>query len=256
MITIEKLSRELKLSYLQSNSKELLTEANHLNMTYEEFLLNYLNRELEQRRNNGIKRRMRYAKFPVKKYLEDFDRSKYKSEFRSKFDELETLNFIDKKENIILIGSPGSGKSHYSVALSIKAITQGKSVLFISVPNLVIELREALSKHQLNVYKKKFEKYDIVILDELGYISFDKSSAEILFNLLSNRNDKGSIIITSNLTFDRWNEVFNDTVLTGAMVDRLAHKAHILDISTEKSYRFEETMSWITNKEKIKHDSE
>ena len=204
MTTILKLSRELKLSYLHSNLKELLTEANHLNMTNEEFLETYLTRELEQRRNNGIKRRMRFAKFPIKKYLEDFDRSKYKNEFRSKFDELESLNFIDKKENIILIGSPGSGKSHYSIALSIKAIIEGRSVLFISVPNLVIELREALSKHQLNVYKKKFEKYDIVILDELGYVSFDKSGAEILFNLLSNRNDKGSIIITSNLTFDRW----------------------------------------------------
>jgi DNA replication protein DnaC len=148
------------------------------------------------------------------------------------------------------MGSPGCGKSHYATALGIEAITNGKSVLFVSVPNLVIELREALSKHQLNVYKKKFEKYDVVILDELGYVSFDKSGVEILFNLLSNRNDKGSIIITTNLSFDRWSEIFNDTVITGALVDRLAHKAHILDLSRERSHRFEETISWIENKKK------
>lgn len=249
MTNILGLAKELKLSYLQRNFDEFMVEANHTRPTYEEFLLDYLERELEQRRNNGIKRRLKSAKFPVRKYLDAFDRGKYRSEFRATFDELETLDFISKKENIILMGSPGCGKTHYATALGIKAITQGKSILFVSVPNLVIELREALSKHQLNIYKKKFERYDVVILDELGYVSFDKIGAEILFNLLSNRNDKGSIIITTNLSFDRWNEVFNDTVLTGALVDRLAHRAHILDISRDTSHRFEETRAWIKNKE-------
>ena len=125
----------------------------------------------------------------------------------------------------------------------------GKNVLFVSVPNLIIELKEAMCMNQLNLYKRKFEKYDLVILDELGYVSFDKSGCEILFNLLSNRNDKGSIIITTNLTFDRWDEIFKDTMLTGAMVDRLAHKAHVLDISRDTSHRFEETISWLKAKE-------
>lgn len=121
----------------------------------------------------------------------------------------------------------------------------------MSVPNLIIELREALSRSALNAYKKKFEKYDLVILDELGYVSFDKEGCEILFNLLSNRNDKGSIIITTNLTFDRWEEIFKDAMLTGAMVDRLAYKAHILDISRDISHRYEETLSWKENKQLI-----
>lgn len=244
-MTIEELAINLKLPYVKSFSKELIDEAHHTKLSYEEFLCLYLSREYELRKNNGIKTRLRRAKFPVKKYLEDFDRAKYAKEFRDKFEELETLKFIDNKENIILIGTPGSGKTHYSIAISTKAILEGKSVLFVSVPNLVIELKEALSKHQLNAYKRKFEKYDLVVLDELGYVSFDKCGAEILFNLLSNRNDKGSIIITSNLTFDRWNEIFKDTVLTGALVDRLAHKAHILDISRETSHRFEETITWL-----------
>jgi len=248
-MSIEHLASQLKLPYIKTFHEEILAEAQQTNMTHEEFLTEILIREAELRRNNGIKTRIRQAKFPYLRYLEDFSRNKYQREFWSKFDELEKLEFIEKKENIILIGTPGSGKTHYSIGLSMKAILEGKSVLFVSVPNLVIELKEALSQHQLNLYKRKFEKYDLVVLDELGYITFDKSGSEILFNLLSNRNDKGSIIITTNLSFERWNEVFGDTLLTGALVDRLAHKAHILDILLENSVRFEETMAWMKNKE-------
>jgi len=248
-MTIYEYAHELKLPYLKENHQTMLDEANHLNMTHSEFLDMFLKREYELRKNNGIRTRIKRAKFPYLKYLEDFDRLKYSREFRPKFEELETLEFIGKKENIILIGTPGSGKTHYSMGLAMKAILDGKTALFVSVPNLVIELKEAMSQHQLGRYKRTFEKYDLVILDELGYITFDKAGSEILFNLLSNRNDKGSIIITSNLTFDRWDEIFNDTVLTGALVDRLAHKAHILDISRETSHRFEETISWLKNQE-------
>lgn len=225
----------------------LIDEANHTKMSYREFLETLLEHEVLLRKENGIKRRLRIAKFNVKKYLEDFDRSKYTSEIRNKFEELETLEFIENKENIILIGSPGCGKTHYSTALGIKACMEGMSVLFISVPNLIIELKEAMTLNQLNAYKRKFEKYNLVILDELGYVSFDREGCEILFNLLSNRNDKGSIIITTNLTFDRWEEIFKDPILTGAIVDRLAHKAHIMDISTDTSYRYDETITWINN---------
>jgi DNA replication protein DnaC len=247
-MTIVEIAAELKLPYTRNNSQMLIDEANHMQMSYEEFLTRLLEGEYGLRRENGVKNRLRYARFPYKKYLEDFDVSKYEPELRSKFNELNTLNFIKEKENIILIGSPGSGKSHYSIGLGIKACMEGMKVLFISVPNLIIELKEAMSLNQLNNYKKKFEKYDLVILDELGYVSFDQEGCEILFNLLSNRNDKGSIIITTNLAFDRWEEIFKDPMLTGAIVDRLAHKAHIMDISRETSYRYEETISWLNRK--------
>ncbi len=247
-MTIEEIASELKLSYIRNNSQRLIDEANHLQMTYDEFLLNLLQEELDLRRDNGIKRRIRNAKFPYKKYLEDFDMSIYNPELRLKFKEKNTLNFINEKENIILIGSPGSGKTHYSIGLGIKACMHWKNVLFTSVPNLIIELKEAMSLNQLTSYKRKFEKYDCVILDELGYVSFDQEGCEILFNLLSNRNDKGSIIITTNLAFDRWEEIFKDPMLTGAIVDRLAHKAHIMDMSRETSYRYEETISWLNSK--------
>lgn len=241
---IKEASKTLKLSYLRENHEEILEEAKTLKLTNREFLELYLEREIEKRQNNGITRRIKNAKFTNKKFIEDFDKSKYSLEINNKFEYLEKLKFIDNKENIILIGTPGCGKTHYATALGIKACMNEKSVLFTSVPNLVIELQEAMSKSQITNYKKRFEKYDLVILDELGYVSFDKTGCEILFNLLSSRNDKGSIIVTTNLDFNRWEEVFKDPMLTGAMVDRLAHRAHIMDMSREISYRMEDTISW------------
>jgi DNA replication protein DnaC len=247
-VLIREMAMELKLPYVKDNYEDLINQARHTSMDYEEFLMDLLEKEYALRKSNGVTRRLRYAKFPVKKYLEDFDRSKYIVELRKKFAEIETLQFIENKENIILLGTSGTGKTHYSIGLGIKACLQGKSVLFTSVPNLIIELKEAMSMNQLTFYKRKFATYDLVILDELGYVSFDKAGCEILFNLLSDRNDKGSIIITTNLNFDRWEEIFKDTMLTGAMVDRLAHKAHIIELARDNSHRFEETIAWLKAK--------
>ena len=207
----------LKLSYIFKNYEEEIKEAKQTKKDVGIFLDELLEKEINQRKDNGIKKRLRYAKFPIKKYLEDFNRKLYNPEFIKEFEELETLEFIEKKENIILVGTPGAGKTHYSIGLGIKACMEGKSVLFISVPNLIIELKEAMSKSQLTAYKRKFEKYDL-------------------------------IIITTNLTFDRWEEIFKDAMLTGAMVDRLAYKAHILDLSRDVSHRYEETVSWKNSK--------
>lgn len=158
-----------------------------------------------------------------------------------------TLDFINNKENIILFGNPGVGKTHLATGLGIKTCLENKNVLFISVPNLMIEIKEQMTLNQLHRFKKRFEKYDLVILDEMGYISFDKDVSEVLFNLLSNRIQKASTIITTNLTFDRWEEIFKDPILTTAIIDRLAYKAHIIDLSGE-SYRAQETLKWLNEK--------
>ena len=245
---IPELCKHLKLSYIRDNYGQMIIEANQTGQSIEEFLESLLYSEWQRRCENGQQRKIREAKFPIKKYLCDFDRNKYDVAFKPKFQELETLKFIDNKENIILIGTPGAGKTHYAIALGIAACMSGKSVLFASIPNLIIELKEAMSKNQITLFRRKFESYSLVVLDELGYVSFDKAGCEMLFNLLSSRNDKGSIIITTNLTFERWQEVFSDPTLTGAMIDRLAHKAHILDISREKGGRYEETLEWLETK--------
>jgi len=239
------LAKDLKLAYIKHHWHELASDDS---LTHEDYLLELLTGEYENRLNNGISRRIKEAKFPYKKYLVDFDKTKYTEEFMSEFEELETLGFINKNENIILIGTLGAGKTHYSIALGIAACMAGESVFYASVSNLVVELKEAMSNLQISRFRQKFERYSLVILDELGYVTFDKTSAELLFSLISSRNDKGSIIVTSNLTFDRWEEVFHDPTLTAAVVDRLAHKGHILDISREKGGRFEETIAWLNSR--------
>jgi DNA replication protein DnaC len=244
-MNITELAMKLRLQYTRENWRQLADEANHTKQDYAAFLENLLDCEWRNRLENGQARRIKEAKFPIKKYLVDFKREKYDALFVPKFEELETLAFIQNKENIILIGTSGAGKTHYSIALGIAACMRGYSVLFASVPNLIVELKETMSHNQLSNYRKRFEKYHLVILDELGYVSMDKNGCEMLFNLISSRNEKGSIIVNSNLNFDRWEEVFKDPTLTGALIDRLAHKAHILDISREKGGRFEETIAWL-----------
>jgi len=247
-LQLDELCTNLKLPYTRDNWRQFADEAKKTKQDYGDFLENMLDWEWRLRLQNGQSRRIREAKFPLKKYLVDFKRNKYDEVFLPKFEELETLKFIENKENIILIGTHGAGKTHYSIALGIEACMKGFNVLFTSVPNLIVELKENMSNNQMTVFRRRFEKYDLVILDELGYISLEKSGCEMLFNLISSRNAKGSVIVTSNLTFDRWEEVFKDPTLTGALIDRLAHKAHVLDISRDKGGRFEETIAWLESK--------
>lgn len=238
----------LKFTYIRDNAETLIKEARQKGQDYADFLTELLTGEFERRSKNTISKRLSEARFPIKKYLVDFDRNKYDPAFWPKFKELETLQFIENKENIILIGTPGAGKTHYATALGVAACMSGKNVLFSTVPNLIVELKEAMNQHQLLSFRRKFEKSQLVILDELGYITFDKAGSEMLFQLLSNRHGKGSVIITTNLSFDRWENIFKDPVITSAMIDRLAHKAHVLDISREHGGRFEETLAWMKNK--------
>jgi DNA replication protein DnaC len=142
-----------------------------------------------------------------------------------------------------LAGNPGTGKTHIAIGLGIRACLKDYKVLFTTVPRLITQLKESRSEKTLRQFENRFEKYDLVICDEFGYISFDKDGAELLFSNLSLRAGIKSTIITTNLPFDRWNEIFGDTILTAAMVDRLTHKAHILNMNG-KSYRIKETLEW------------
>jgi DNA replication protein DnaC len=233
------------MPYTREHWQKMIKEAQKQQLDYVQFLENLLGCEWQIRLEKLQARRIKEARFPLKKYLADFKKDKYDEVFLPKFDELETLEFIKNKENVILLGTSGAGKTHYAIALGTAACMTGQSVLFAHVPNLILELKETAAGNQLSKYRKRFEKYDLVILDELGYVSMDKTGCETLFNLISSRNEKGSVIATSNLTFDRWEEVFKDPTLTGALIDRLAHRAHVLDISRERGGRFEETLAWL-----------
>ena len=244
MEEIERLSKVLKLGYIKDNYDFLINEALDQNYSYKEFLELVLASEEQKRNENGIVKRIRLAKFPFTSDLSDLDFNYYSLEIANRLRELGSLRFIDYGRNVILIGNPGVGKTTNAIALGIKACQEGKTVLYITVPNLITELKENMSLNQLSNYKKKFMKYDLIILDELGYISFDKQGSELLFNLLSTRNINKSIVITSNLPFNQWQTIFNGEVLTAAMVDRLAHKADVININAE-SYRLKETKEWL-----------
>ena len=174
------------------------------------------------------------------KYLHELVMEDMPKEAQVILPELETLDFIREGRNIVLYGNPGTGKTHIATALGIKACQQDFTVLFTSVPVLLTQIREAKSTKTLQALQLRFEKYDLVICDEFGYVSCDKDGGELLFNHLSLRAGKKATIITTNLAFNRWNEIIKDKVLVAAMVDRLTHKAYLVNM-TGLSYRLKET---------------
>lgn len=244
MNRIRKLANRLRLPYIKNYYQEAINEVLDQHFSYEQFLEYLLTQENVGRDRNSIEKRIKSAKFPYLKYLTDLRFDTFPIEVANQIRELQSLSFIEQGRNVIFVGNPGVGKTHTSIGLGVKACMESKSVLFITVPNLITELKESMTLNQLTNYKKRFISYDLVILDELGYITFDKQGSELLFNLLSMRNERKSIIITTNLTFNRWQEIFHDPTLTAAMVDRLTHKAIVINIKGD-SYRLKETMEWL-----------
>lgn len=205
------------------------------------YLHSLLLMELEANDRRIIERRIKAAHFPYSKYLEDLELNCLPESIRKRLPELSTLEFINKGQNIIMTGNPGTGKTHTAIGLGIKACEAGYKVLFTTVPMLVTELKESNDNKKLRTYQRRFEKYDLVIADEMGYISFDRAGADLLFSNLSIRATSKSTIITSNLTFERWDEIFGDAAITSAIVDRLTYKAILVDMEGD-SYRLRETL--------------
>ncbi|UZO79989.1 IS21-like element helper ATPase IstB [Aquimarina sp. ERC-38] len=233
-------SKELRLPVFRRDFSQLAKEAAMEGMDYEHFLLQLMEREYEGRIENRKKFHIRQANFPSKMYLNELVRDQLPTGAMEKLPLLERLDFIESGQNIILAGNPGTGKTHIAVGLGLKACLQGYKVLFTTVHKLLTQIRESHSQRNLKVMEARFEKYDLVICDEFGYVSFDKEGSELLFNHLSLRAGRKSTIITTNLGFERWEEIFGDPVLTAALVDRLTHKAHLINMNGE-SYRLKET---------------
>lgn len=241
---IKKYISEFRIPGVNQDLKMHIEDAYRLDKSYEDFLKDLLSQAYDIRKENGRKSRIRNAKFPFKKYLDELRTEHLPEDGRKKLKELKTLNFIEEGRNIILAGNPGTGKTHLSIGLGIEACNMYYKVYFTTVAALINELKESRSDKKLYTFERRFEKYDLIILDELGYISFDKEGSELLFTFLSLRAERKSTIITTNLAFDRWNEIFNDPVLTAALIDRLTHKSYVINMNGD-SYRIKETMKWL-----------
>lgn len=237
-------SKELRLPMVRKHLDEHIQEATQRDSCYEEFLATLLEKECDARRESSRYNRIRLAEFTHKKYLEDLSVTELPEDAQKKLKLLKTLQFIPEGRNLILSGNPGTGKTHIAIGLGLKACLEGYKVWFTTVPLLVNRIKECRAQQTLRVFQNRFEKYDLVIADEMGYISFDKEGSELLFTHLSLRAGRKSTIITTNLSFERWGEIFQDPVMTAAMIDRLTHQSYIVNMNGN-SYRMKETKEWL-----------
>lgn len=239
---------ELKLPMIKQTFQEVIKDANQKETSYEEFLALLLQKEWDFRQENAQYNRIRRAEFPYKKYLEDLSVEDLPEDAQKKYKHLKTLEFIKEGRNLILAGNPGTGKSHMAIGLGLKACMEGYKVWFTTVPLLINQIKECRSERTLRSFQNRFERFDLVIADEMGYISFDKEGAELLFTHLSLRAGQKSTIITTNLSFERWGEIFQDPIMTAAMIDRLTHQSYFVNMNGN-SYRMKQTKEWLAKQQ-------
>jgi DNA replication protein DnaC len=197
------------------------------------YLLRLTELELIERERRMVERRIRQAGFPTVKSLDSFNFAILPSLNKTLVNELARSEYIDRRENIIALGNSGTGKTHIALGLGLAACQKGLSVGFTTAAALVHELMEARDEKRLQRLQKQLAAYKLLIIDELGYVPLSKTGAELLFEVFSQRYERGSVLVTSNLPFDEWTEVFGSERLTGALLDRLTHQVHILEMNGE-----------------------
>jgi len=207
---------------------------------YPTYLLRLAERELLDRERRAAERRLKAARFPVIKTLDSFDFAAQPSINQALVRELMTGEYLDRRENVLLVGNSGTGKTHLASALAFAACAQGRRVRFFTVSGLVTTLLEAREERQLERFLRSLRRHELLVLDELGYVPFSKAGAELLFEVVSRAYERQSLIVTTNLPFENWPEVCGSERLTGAMLDRLTHRVHILEANGE-SYRLRQS---------------
>jgi DNA replication protein DnaC len=228
---------ELKLPTLRRQFRSLGEQAVREQQTPVEYLAALLEAETAERAERRERRRLLDARFPALKRLEDFRFDDNPRIPRATIAALAEGSWIDQNESVIFVGDSGTGKTMLATALGVCACQQGRRVKFITLAALANELQEALSRDELSRVVARYARIDLLVLDELGYLRLPDGAAELVFQVLSERHERGSLIITTNLPFGEWTKVFPDARLAKAVVDRLTHRAHIIDTGTE-SWRF------------------
>jgi len=229
--------KQLRLSTMIRNYGRLAHDARQNNQSYEQFLLALVREEVQQRDINSQQQRIRLARFPRLKELSDFDFSLLPSLNKQRIWELSRGAYLDKAEPVILVGSPGLGKSHIATGLALCACRQKQRVRFYNVAALVNDLLQAQQEQRLSRFMETALKHKLIVLDELGFIPFSSTGAQLIFQFCSTLYERVALIITTNLKFAEWSQVFGDETLTLALLDRLTHRAHIFEFVGE-SYRF------------------
>lgn len=237
---IRKAASELKLPLWRDALDDYISRFATEAWTIQHLMAVMMQDQLKMRADNRRRTLIKRADFPQLKYMADLLVEELPEDARAALPLLQSLDFIRQGRNVVLYGNPGTGKTHIATALGIEACAHGMTVMFTSVPRLITQIREARLERSLRSLENKFINYDLVICDEFGYVSCDKEAGELLFNHLSLRAGKKSVIVTTNLAFNRWNEIIADKVLVTALVDRLTHKAVLVNMTGE-SFRMKET---------------
>src|SRR3954451_17473087 len=230
------LTRVLKTPTIGRVWEDLAAQARDANWSHEEYLTAVLERQVADRESAGTMMRVRTAHFPHVKTLEDVNLDHLTSLRRDALAHLATAMFVPKADNVVLLGPPGIGKTHLAIGLGIKAAQAGHSVLFDTATNWISRLGRAHHAGALELELKKIRRYRLIIIDEVGYIPFDTDAANLFFQLIASRYEQASVMVTSNLPFGRWGEVFGGGVVPAAMIDRLVHHAEVLTLAGA-SYR-------------------
>ena len=232
--TITLYSKQLKLPTFNHYEDVIRHLGN--DKSYADFLLELLKNESLQRQENNQKRRIKAAKYPYVKTIDEYDLSRLKHVKEPYIWELASCDYIDKNQNVVMIGNPGTGKTHLAIGLGMKACMNGYSVKFYTAATLATELVEASDYKRLIKLERQLASIDLLIIDELSYLSFNRHQSDLLFKVISDRSEKGSIIITTNLEFSKWTELFDNPTMVSALVDRITFRSHVLNMNGD-SYR-------------------
>jgi DNA replication protein DnaC len=233
------LLEKMKMNHLSAQLEVICEQAAKRDLNYLDFLAEALRMEWKGRHQRGIEARLKTARFPWVKTLEQFDFAFQPSIDRKMIRELAALGFVERGENIILLGPPGVCKPHLAIALGVKALEAGHTVLFLTLEALITRMTWARSENRVERQLQQFVYPRVLVIDDMGYLSMNREEAGLFFWLLTRRYEKASIIITSNKNFVDWGEIFNDQVLATAILDRLLHHCTTLNIKGE-SFRLKE----------------